>query len=160
MKPWFYSHQFNASKMIPATLDSALVDVCDIAHELTSYRGRLGDFAFSTDSLDRGHAEALRKQIAILAWNVVVGDMTDNEIAQVHAALAHVCSADEYAAKELAGRFLSSVRRVRVLRAIGQHPRANRFDSLTDAIEKGRHTKAQWAFALRLAAEVGQPIAA
>jgi hypothetical protein len=85
----------------------------------------------------------------------VSGDLSNNEVAQVHAALEFVCSKDDYAAKEVAGRFLSAVRRVRAIRAIMAHPRGHRFYELRCAIEKGRFTKAQWALAVKLAGEVG-----
>ena len=159
MKPWFYYGDFESSKK-PATLDEALVDVCDIAAELAPYAGNLGGFAYSLDKLDNLAAQALRAQMALLAWGVVLGDLTENETAQVHAALAFVCSGDEYAAEEIAGRFLSMVRRIRVVRALGRHPRAERFRSLADAIGRGRFTRAQWDLAKKIAAEAGEPVAA
>ncbi len=154
MKPAYYADDFNRSKMVPATLESALAHVGEMAAELARYGGRLCDFAFSMDAIDRWPAEALRTQSAVLAWNVVVGALSDQDVAAVHAAFVSACAGDEYAAKELAGRFMTGVRRVRVLRAIGQHPRGDRFSTLCEAIERGKFTAAQWALAQKLAAEV------
>jgi hypothetical protein len=88
-----------------------------------------------------------------MAWNVVVGKLSDEDVATVTKALKEVCAADAYAVKELAGRFASGVKRVKVLRAIGRHPRAARFSTLCEAIEKGRFTASQWALAQKIAAE-------
>jgi hypothetical protein len=60
---------------------------------------------------------------------------------------------DEWAAKEVAGRFPSAVRRLRLVAEIGQHPRANKFRTLVDALVRGKYTKAQLALAQKLAAE-------
>lgn len=160
MKTAYYGDDFRRLANEPATLESALTDVCDIAYELTRFPQGLAGFAYSMEQLDQWQAQAFRTASAILAHNVVVGGLSDNEIAQVHAALAYVCSGDEYAAKEIAGRFLSAVRRIKVLRAIGRHPRGGKFYTLTEAIEKGRFTKAQWQLAVKLASEVGERIAA
>lgn len=134
------------------TLNDALVDVADIAYELTRYSGKLGEFAYSPERLDQWHAEDVRGRATKIAK--VVAAMSDHDVEAVHMALTFVCAVDEYAAKEIAGRFMSAVKRLRVLRAIGSHPRALRFSDLCEAIEKGRYTKAQWDLAQKLAAEV------
>ena len=63
MKKWFYASDYNASKMVPATLESALADVADIGRELTRFGGRLGDFAASIDKIDHGEPQALRARL-------------------------------------------------------------------------------------------------
>jgi hypothetical protein len=153
MKKWFYGDEYNASKMAPATLDSALADVAEIGRELATYGGKLGEFAYSIDKIDHMAPQQLRAQCSILAWNVVIGKLSDEDVATVTKALKEACAADAYAVKELAGRFASGVKRVKVLRAIGRHPRAARFTTLCEAIEKGRFTASQWALAQKIAAE-------
>lgn len=132
-------------------LETALIDVCDIAYSLTAYPNGLSEFAFSPDLPDRWHAEAVRNAAKKIAANVA--PLSDAEVAQVHAALEFVCAGDEYAAKEVAGRFLSAVRRLRVVTAIKKHPRAGKFATLVAAIERGKFTPSQWDFARTLAAE-------
>lgn len=153
MKKWFYASDYNASKMVPATLESALADVADIGRELAQYGGKLGDFAYSIDKIDHMAPQALRAQCSILAWNLVIGKLSDEDVATVKAALKEACAGDAYAVKELAGRFMSCIKRIRVVRAIGRHPRADRFTTLCEALERGKFTAAQWAFAQKLAAE-------
>ncbi len=154
MKTAFYGSDFRSLRDNVITLDEAMTDVCDIAYKLTAYPTGLAGFAYSMDKPDQWHAEAFRSSMAILAHQCLASGFSDNEIAQVHAALAFVCSGDEYAAKEVAGRFMSLVRRLKVLGAIARHPGASRFYTLTDAIGRGKYTKAQWALALKLASEV------
>ena len=153
MRTCFYADDFNREKMVPATLESALVDVADIAAEVSRYGGNLATFAYSIDAVDHVGPEGLRNCLRLMSWNVAVGNLSDNEIAQIHAALAFVCSGDEWAAEKIAGAFKRTVRRVQVLRAIGRHRRASQFYTLCEAIERGRFTAKQWAFALKLAAE-------
>ena len=160
MQRAFYGDDFRALAATAITLEEAFVDVADIAYELLRFPRGLAQFAYSMDEPDRWHAEAFRNACAVLAHQCVTSGFSDNEIAQVHAALAFVCSTDEYASKEVAGRFLSAVRRVRVLRAVNRHPRSGRFETLKIALEKGRYTKAQWALALKLANEAGERLAA
>jgi hypothetical protein len=160
MKTAFYSSDFQALRNNVITLDEAMTDVADIAYELLRFPTGLAGFAYSDEKIDQWHAEAFRNSMMILAHQCLASGFSDNEIAQVHAALAFVCSVDEYAAKEVAGRFMSLVRRLKVLSAIARHPRANRFYTLTDAIGRGKHTKAQWTLALKLASEVGFQLAA
>lgn len=154
MKKWFYASDYNESKSVPATKESALADVADIGRELARYGGRLGDFAGSLEKIDQMEAQGLRAQCSILAWNVVLGDLSEEVITEVKDALKAVCANDPYAVKELAGRFGSGVKRIRVLIALAHHPRAARFSSLREAIERGRFTANQWALAQKLAAEV------
>lgn len=155
MKTAFFSGDFQKASREPATLESALVHVADIAAELERYGGKLNEFAYSMERLDQWAAEAFRNSTSILAYNVVAGGLSNNEVAQVHAALEFVCSKDDYAAKQVAPWFLPAVRRVRAIRAIMSHPRGDRFYELRCAIEKGKFTKAQWALAVKLAGEVG-----
>lgn len=133
------------------TLTEALAAVAHMAEELRRYPGGLGGFAYSTETLDQWHAEAFRKLGTDIARGV--HGLPDAEVTQVHEAMVAVCASDEYAAKEVAGRFLGAVRRLRVLAKIARHPRAWKFGTLVRALERGRFTKAQWAFAQRLAAE-------
>lgn len=152
MRTAFYADDFNRLKMVPATLESALTDVADIAAEIKRYSGNLASFAHSTDFVDQVGPDSIRNCLRLVCWNVAIG-LTDDETSQVHAALAAACAGDEWAAEMIAGAFKRTVRRVQVLRAIARHPRAAKFYTLCEAIEKGRFTKAQWAFALKLAAE-------
>lgn len=160
MKTAFYGDDFRKLSETSIALDEAFVDVCDVAAELERYRGKLGSWAYSMERFDQIDAERFRVACTILAHQCVSSGFSQNEIAQVHAALAFVCSGDEYATKEVAGRFLSGVRRVKVLRAIGRHPRRARFETLTIALEKGRYTRAQWDLAVKLAMEAGLNLAA
>lgn len=160
MKRAFYSGDYQAIISKGITLDEALTDVADIAHELTRFPRGLSEFAYSMDEIDKWEAQAFRTAMGILAHQCIRGELSDNEIAQVHAALAFVCSGDEYASKEVAGRFMSFVRRTKVLAAIARHPRAGKFYTLTEAIGRGRFTKAQWTLAVKLASEAGYQQAA
>lgn len=160
MKRAFYGDDFRALASTAITLDEAFTDVADMAYELQRYPTGLAGFAYSMETLDQWEAERFRNAAMILAHQCVTSEFSENEIAQVHAALAFVCSKDEYAAKEVAGRFLSAVRRVRVLRAIQRHPRSGRFETLKIALEKGRYTKAQWVLAVKLAGEADARLAA
>ena len=153
MRTCYYADDFARLKKEPATLESALTDVADIAAELAAYGGNLGNFAHSIDQIDQVHAEAFTNCLKLMTWNVVMGNLSDNEVAQIRAALDFVCSGDEWAKDRIAGQFPRMVRRAQVLRAIARHPRAAKFYTLCEAIEKGRFTKAQWTFALTLAKE-------
>lgn len=134
------------------TITEALAAVAHMATELRRYPHGLGTFAYSNETLDQWHAEAFRKLSTDIARGAF--ELPDAEVAQIHEAMVAVCACDEYAAKEVAGRFLGAVKRLRVLAKIARHPRAWKFGNLVAAIEKGRFTKEQWAFAQRLAAEV------
>jgi hypothetical protein len=123
----------------------------ELAAEIARYGGNLQTFADSPDALDRAAPAALRRQAAALA-ELVAGQADD--VAEAAAvALDAACSGDAYARRELAGRFRSAVRRLRVAAAIERHPRAAQFVGLRSAVLRGRCTSAQWQLACALAKE-------
>lgn len=141
--------------MTDATQIDVLAALTHIAREIASYGCNLGSFAYSRDEIDVWHAEALRDRCRALAKLVAM----DVELAdRTGMALSFACSADPYAAKELAGRFKSLCARIRLTTAIRRHPSAARFATLISAIESGKFTTNQLAFAKTLAAEA--PLAA
>ena len=122
-----------------------------IASEVPRYRGDLATFAGSSESLDRMGPESLRADCATIARLVV--DEPDDVIAWHHAALAWACQGDAWALAEVAGRFMSAVRRIRLAAKVRAHS-GFRYYALAEAIIRARHTARQWAFATKLAAAV------
>lgn len=129
----------------------ALAEVADMGKEIASYGGRLASWAYSVDAIDRFPAEAFRRRASRLSQ--AMAPFTDSEVDEIARALEGACAGDEYAKAEIAGRFRSGVRRARLATAVRRHPRAARFSTLIEAIERGRYTKAQWTLAQRLATE-------
>lgn len=122
-----------------------------IASEVPRYRGDLATFAGSSESLDRMGPESLRADCATIARLVV--DEPAEVIAWHHAALAWACQGDTWALAEVAGRFMSAVRRIRLAAKVRAHSGFRYYD-LAEAIIRARYTAKQWAFAKKLAAEV------
>lgn len=136
--------------MTDATQIDVLAALTHIASEVASYAGKLESFAYSMEKLDVWHAEALRDKCRSLAKLVAM----DVELAdRTGVALSFACSADPYAAKELAGRFRSFCARIRLATAIRRHPRAGQFYTLISAIESGKFTAPQLKLAKTIAAE-------
>ena len=123
----------------------------EIAAEVPRYGGRLEAFASSIDWIDRAWPEALRRRAAEFAQLVALG--SDELVERTWLALAFACAGDAYAEREIAGRFRSGVRRLRVLEALERHPKRDRHGALVRALERGRFTREQWARAQRLASE-------
>lgn len=153
MRTAFYADDFNRLKMVPATLESALTDVADIAAEIKCYSGNLASFAHSTDLVDQVGPDTILNCFKLMTWNIAVSSLGETEIEKIRGALIAACAGDQWARNRIEGQFDKVLRRVRVLRAIARHPRAAKFYTLCEAIEKGRFTKAQWTFALTLAKE-------
>ncbi len=137
--------------MNDATCPEVLIALTTIANEIAAYRGGLEGWAYSPDLVDRMAAEGLRIRCRDLA-KVVAHDLDLAERTAV--ALAWACMGDAYAVKELAGRFRSACARVRLVSAIGKHPRAGQFVTLVKAIDSGKFTRPQLDLARKLAAEV------
>ncbi|WP_438029072.1 hypothetical protein [Sorangium sp. So ce233] len=123
----------------------------EIAAEVPRYGGRLEAFACSVDWIDRAWPEALRRRAAELAQ--LVAPAPDELVERACLALAFACAGDSYAEREIAGRFRSGVRRLRVLDALERHPKRSRHGALVRALERGRFTAEQWKLAQRLANE-------
>ncbi|XXX79206.1 hypothetical protein WMF30_10570 [Sorangium sp. So ce134] len=123
----------------------------EIADDVPRYGGRLEVFASSIDWIDRAWPEALRRRAAEIAQ--LVGPASDELVERTWLALACACTGDAYAEREIAGRFRSGVRRLRVIAAIERHPKRDRHGALVAALERGRFTAEQWARAQRLANE-------
>lgn len=136
--------------MNDATSTTALESLTLIAREIAAYRGGLAGWAYSPDAADQWVASALRNRCVDLA-KLVAADVDLAERTAV--ALAWACMGDDYAVKELAGRFRSMCARMRLVAAIRRHPRAGQFGTLIAAIERGKFTKAQIEFARKLAGE-------
>lgn len=134
-----------------ATLETVLSSLLAIQNEIASVRPNLAAFAYSPDLLDRWVAEGVRARALGLAK--LVCELSDEQVERVSVCLFWVCSGDVYATAEVAGRFMSAVRRLRLAAAIRRHPRAFNFGSLVSAIERGKYTKAQYALASKLAKE-------
>lgn len=127
--------------------------IAAIATSIRRCNPSCGAFAHSFDYADRIVAEAIRNRARKLAHELVDSGADDETVATTHAALKAACKGDFWAEKEVAGRFLSAVERLRLCRAISHHPRARRFESLVNALARGRFTRKQLAFARRLAKE-------
>jgi hypothetical protein len=121
-----------------------------IAGEVPRYGGNLWSFANSIDRLDQWAASGLRARMGTLCELVY----RDAELLErTHVALCFACMGDDYAEKEVAGRFLSLARRITMIDAIKRHPRANYFWNLIDALQRGKFSKEQLGLARKLAAE-------
>lgn len=135
-----------------AATKSAADLLAEISYDVRRMGGNGAGFAYSMDAIDHTIPHVIRRDAMTLARAVAVAG--DEELTvRAHVALCWACQGDDWAEKEVAGRFLSAVRRVLVLRAIAKHPRADRFYTLRSAIERGRFSKAQWQLACRLAKE-------
>lgn len=120
--------------------------------EIAAYKGNLGSFAYSIDTLDTWHAEAVRDDAKRLALAVAARD--DDDLAQrAFLALSWICVGDEYCEKEVAPPFRRFVARLRLAAWIRRHPRADRFGSLAETVERGKHTKKQHELAKKIAGE-------
>ena len=137
--------------MNTATNNDVLAALTSIAREIAACRGNLSSFAYSPDRVDQYVAEGLRSHCKALAAMVAHDvDLAD----RTAVALAWACMGDEYAVKELGGRFKSVCARMRLTAAIRKHPRAGTFATLIRAIESGKFSKPQIELARKLAAEV------
>lgn len=132
----------------------ALAAVAAMATEIASYRGGLESWAYSPDALDRWPAQALRDAMGKIAKELAAAGATDEDVAEVHAAMVAACAGDEWATTEVAGRFRSAHRRCVLVSTIRRHPRAHQFRTLVEALNRGRYTKGQYELARNLAAEV------
>lgn len=131
---------------------SAQTVVAEIGKDIAGYGGRMDAFAFSPDAIDKFGPEATRRRATELAK--AIATWSDAEVEVVAASLDAACTADPYATKEIAGRFRSAVKRVRLVAKVERHPRAAHFRSLVDAVSRGRFTQPQWDLAVKLASEV------
>jgi hypothetical protein len=123
-----------------------------LAALVATYRGNLAAFANSVDALDRYAPAAVRDAAKDVARAVACESA--EVVAAAAAGVATACAGDEWARAEVAGRFLSAVKRLQLVTTIKRHPRAGRFSTLVSAIESGRFSKAQYKLATELAAEV------
>lgn len=115
------------------------------------YNGVLTELSQSTEWLDYGIPQNIRD----MAKDLAKVTFEDADLAErAFLALAWVCRNDDWATREVAGRFLSLCKRLVLVSTINRHPRAWKFESLTDALLRGRATAAQLKFARTLAAEV------
>lgn len=136
---------------LAATETAALEILTHIAREVPRYGGRLSDFAYSIDAIDKIAPEALRRDAMDLAK--LVASASDELVERTRVALFWACQGDDYARKEIAGRFRSGVERLQLIHWIERHPRAGRFGSLMSALAGKRFTKAQLDLGRKLAAE-------
>lgn len=132
---------------IEATLESLNY----LADQVPTYGGRLEDFAASMDSLDTLGPRCMRDRVVDIAK--LVAHETDDVVAWHHVAISWACQGDAWAVREVAGRFMSAVRRLRLAWKVRAHSGCKFWD-LAEAIVRARYTAKQWAFAKKLAAEV------
>lgn len=125
-----------------------------IATLIAKHGGNLSAFAYSIDMVDRIGPMAIRERAAELARLCI--DLGDDDVRAVKMRLVEACGDDEWALSEVAKRFTSAVVRLRLVRDINRHPRADRFVSLVRALKRGRYSRKQLAFAKRLANEVNR----
>lgn len=107
-----------------------------IALDVPTYRGKMAEFAYSTESLDRFGVETLRLWTTDLAK--LVAHEGDELVERTNVALRMACAGDEFAEKEIAGRFMSAVKRLRNIKILAAHPRAGRFYDLIDRYRAGK----------------------
>lgn len=98
-----------------ATETKALEILTWINTELPAFKGNLQSFAYSIDTADVLWALAFRERVSDLALLVY----RDVDLAcRCDLALAWACRNDKYAAAEVAGRFASAVKRIRIAQGI------------------------------------------
>jgi len=129
----------------------ALDILTTIQGDVRSLVGGMQAFAYSFDEPDRWMAEAVRRKATSLA-KLVAHDPA--LVARCRIALYWACSGDDYGTREVAGRFAGACERIRIVAAIGRHPRAEKFGGLVRALSGKTYTKAQIELGRKLAAEV------
>lgn len=138
--------------MATMTKADALALVATMASEVAAYGGKLESWAYSMEALDRWPAQALRDTMGKIAKGLVGASEVD--VAEVHVEMTIACAGDAWAAREVAGRFMSAHRRCLLVGQIRRHPRAHQFQTLVEALNRGRYSKSQFELARKLAGEV------
>lgn len=127
-----------------------IAQVSELGKLVRKYGGNMSGFVYSPDEIDRWGALNLRTRAAGIAKEAA--KLSDDDAERVTAAMVRACAGDEYAEKEIAGRFANAILRCRMIARIESKGLTQKFWSLVNAVERGRATKKQMAFAARLAA--------